>query len=362
MNTPVRAVAESLELLGIFPAFHTTNPGGIEVSGWLAWQAIQQACADRGFRAHALQIDLSSSALPSDPNSMILRSRSGAAMQVLRARSSPQTVLCWHVDLLRLVPLVRDAQRRVLFLHGVEVWDAPGWLKQRLYAGLDLVLANSAFTLQRARAAAPILTRVRAAVVPLGVGAPCTQTAPPEDPPAAVMLGRLDKTERYKGHAFVFEAWARVLERIPNARLWIIGAGDLRENLETTVRMLALSDHVTFFGRVDEPRKEQLLTRARCLLLPSSGEGFGLVYAEAMRLGRPSLVGIADAGREVVNPPEAGLAADPADPQALGEAIVRLLTPGAEWDGWSRRARTRHAELFTATAFQQRLLAALWPH
>jgi phosphatidylinositol alpha-1,6-mannosyltransferase len=175
------------------------------------------------------------------------------------------------------------------------------------------------------------------------------------------MIARLDKSERFKGHAAVLEAWARVLERVSNARLWIIGTGDLREDLEKTVRLLALSDHVTFFGRVDEARKEELLTRARCLLLPSSGEGFGLVYAEAMRLGRPSLVGVADAGREVVNPPEAGLAANPADPQGLSEAIVRLLTPGQEWDAWSRRARTRHAQLFTATAFQHRLLAALWP-
>ena len=365
MNTAARSarvLTDQLELLGIFPAFHTPNPGGIQVSGMLAWEAIQQACDARGANAHAVQIDLSNSAADAlDLNSTMMRSRPGAALQVLRARWSPQIVLCWHADLLRLLPLIRDAQRRVLFLHGIEVWDTPGWLKQRLYSGLDLILANSAFTLARARAAAPVLSRVRGIVVPLGVGDPCVKTPEPQDPPAAMMLGRLDRGERYKGHGPVLEGWARVLERIPNAQLWIVGEGDLRQELEESVRVLALSDHVTFFGRVDEARKNELLMKARCLLLPSRAEGFGIVYAEAMRLGRPSLVGVSDAGREVVNPPETGLAADQDDAQALGEAIVRLLTPGPEWDGWSQRARQRHADLYTAEAFQRRLVSALWP-
>ena len=362
-NAPAaRLRTEQLELLGLFPAFHTPNPGGIQVSGLLAWEAIQKACAERGGSAHAVQIDLSNTADAAlDEHSTMLRSRSGAALQVLRARWTPQIVLCWHADLLRLLPLIRDAQRRALFLHGIEVWDTPGWLKQRLYSGLDLVLSNSAFTLERARVAAPVLARVRGQVVPLGTGECCVETPPPQDPPAAVMLGRLDRGERYKGHGPVLDAWTRVLERVPNAQLWIIGEGDLRAELEESVRVLALSDHVTFFGRVDEVRKDELLTRARCLLLPSRAEGFGIVYAEAMRLGRPSLVGTSDAGREVVNPPEAGLAADPADPQALSEAITRLLTPGPEWESWSRRGRQRHAELYTAEAFQDRLVRALWP-
>jgi hypothetical protein len=72
-------------------------------------------------------------------------------------------------------------------------------------------------------------------------------------------------------------------------------------------------------------------------------------------------VGSDDAGREVVNPPECGLAAHPDHRDDLVESITRLLTPGAEWDAWSRNARQRHAEKFTALAFQQRLVRALWP-
>ncbi len=354
--------AGSLELLGLFPAFHVDNAGGIQVSGELAWDALVSACEANGQSAHALQVDLShSSHLEPDRHSTITHTRLNAALQVLRAGWSPKTILCWHADLLRLIPLIRGGERRVLFLHGIEAWQQPGWVKQRLLAGLELVLANSAFTLERARQAAPVLQRVRAEIVPLGIGTVRASPPPqPESPPAAIMIGRLEHGERYKGHEAVIEAWPQVLERVNDARLWIVGEGGLRTPLESQVNRLGLSRQVRFFGRVDDQVKDALLLDARCLLLPSRAEGFGLVYAEAMRAGRPSLVGEHDAGREVVNPPECGLAADPANGDALAASIVRLLTPGEEWDRWSQNAVKRYAERYTAAAFQHRLVRALW--
>lgn len=99
--------------------------------------------------------------------------------------------------------------------------------------------------------------------------------------------------------------------------------------------------------------------RCRCLALPSRGEGFGLVYLEAMRMGRPCLVSTLDAGREVVNPPEAGLAADPDDLRELTDAACELLNAGPQWERWSDQARRRYEATFTAEDFQNRLLAAL---
>ncbi|MEX2284611.1 MAG: glycosyltransferase family 4 protein, partial [Gemmatimonadota bacterium] len=293
--------AGPLELLGLFPAFHVDNAGGIQVSGELAWDAVVRACAADGKRAHALQVDLSHSAhAGADPHSTLAQTRLNAALQVLRARWSPNLILCWHADLIRLIPLVRGSDRRILFLHGIEAWQETGWVKQRLLGALDLILVNSAFTLERARRAAPVLQRVRAEIVPLGIGTPLgNPPGPPEVPSAAIMIGRLDHGERYKGHEAVIEAWPRVLERLPDARLWIVGDGGLRADLQSQVNALNLTGHITFFGRVDEQAKEALLLRSRCLLLPSRAEGFGLVYLEAMRAGRPSLVSVHDAGREV---------------------------------------------------------------
>ena len=125
------------------------------------------------------------------------------------------------------------------------------------------------------------------------------------------------------------------------------------------VQDVGLADRVHFFGKVSESRKQELLLRCHCLAMPSRGEGFGLVYLEAMRLGRPCLVSTLDAGREVVHPPEAGLAADPSNPLALADAICRLLTEGSDLQTLSLQARRRYDSYYTASHFQNRLLKAL---
>jgi phosphatidylinositol alpha-1,6-mannosyltransferase len=174
------------------------------------------------------------------------------------------------------------------------------------------------------------------------------------------MVGRLCADEGYKGHRQMIEAWSFVLERIPEAQLWIVGDGDLRPSLEDLARQHVPTGSVRFYGQVSEVEKEQLLARCSCLALPSRGEGFGLVYVEAMRMGRPCLVSDVDAGREVVNPPEAGLAVDPGDSRAIVDAVNRLLTTGTEWEQWSRCARSRYEEHFTREHFHQRLVATLF--
>jgi glycosyltransferase involved in cell wall biosynthesis len=343
-------------VLGLFPAFEVGNPGGIQVSGRSAWKALHGTL---GGRARAVQVDLTETP-PSgvlDDHTTLVGTRRGALWQVWRQRGRAETVLCWHLDLLPLAKLARG--KRVLFLHGIEAWRTSSWLQRGLQPRLQLLLANSEFTLNRALEAAPRWARLPSTIVPLGVNAPCPPGRPPDDPPTAIMIGRLDRNERYKGHDAVIASWPRIRERLPQARLLIVGDGDLRPELERRCRTQALDDGVRFLGRVAESDKEALLARARCLVMPSRAEGFGLVYAEAMRLGRPCLVSTSDAGREVVNPPECGLAADPNDAAALSSAIVALLTPGSGWEAMSAQARRRYAERYTEEAFQERLLAAL---
>jgi len=174
-----------------------------------------------------------------------------------------------------------------------------------------------------------------------------------------LMIGRMLVGERYKGHNEVLAVWPEVLARHPRAQLWIVGPGPLRQELERRVRGQGLERSVRIYGQVSEEAKQDMLKRCQCLALPSRGEGFGLVYLEAMRMGRPCLISTLDGGREVVNPPEAGLAADPENLSELTDAACRLLDVGAEWDEWSYRARRRYEEKFTAEHFQRRLLAAL---
>jgi phosphatidylinositol alpha-1,6-mannosyltransferase len=220
----------------------------------------------------------------------------------------------------------------------------------------DLLMPVSDYTWIRFAQANPAISTLPHITVHLGLGEPvaATDLLPPDDRPIALMISRLDKSERYKGHTEVIECWPEVRAQLSDAELWIVGDGGLRRQLER-----AAGQGIRFWGIVSEQRKSDLIARSRALLMPSRKEGFGLVYLEAMRMGRPSLVSIFDAGREVIEPPDAGLAVDPADRPALTEAVLRMLRPGDEWMGWSRRARARYEAHYTARAYHRRIVAAL---
>jgi len=288
------------------------------------------------------------------------RTKPEAIRRILGVSEKPRVVLVWHLGLLKLLPFLRARDARVVvFLHGIEAWRVQDLFTRQLLRRVNLFLANSAHTYARFLEFAPEARTIPHQIIPLGVGAPDYETSTPQDPPSALVLSRLERAEDYKGHRELIAAWRGVRAQIPGATLWIAGDGNLRGELETLARTHDVQNVVHFWGRVSESQKKELLQACRCLAMPSRGEGFGLVYPEAMRAGRPCLVSDCDGGREAVHPPEAGLEVNPTDTPAVTEALVRLLGSGPEWAGWSERARARYEANFTAARFQQRLITAL---
>jgi phosphatidylinositol alpha-1,6-mannosyltransferase len=346
-------------VLGLFSG--CTAPGGIQASGRLAWEAITSA--DEGLFGRPAMFCYGDRG-PDQPtltDAIHIPSRARAVMAALRRRWRADLVLVWHVQRLRLLPFFRLPNARiVVFLHGIEAWRPQPLIERRLLRHVGLFLTNSEFTWRRFLEHNPECAAASHLTVPLGIGSPPPLSPPPPStPPAALMLGRLARDEDYKGHREMLAAWPLVQQRIPHAELWIAGEGDLRPELERVAADLGLGRAVRFLGRVSEQEKQALIEQSHCMTLPSRGEGFGLVYAEAMRLGRPCLVSSVDAGREVVDPPRCGLAVDPSDQPALVDATCRLLSDGPEWQEWSRLARQRYERHLTVEHFQQRLVSAL---
>jgi phosphatidylinositol alpha-1,6-mannosyltransferase len=333
------------ELVGVFPALEPL--GGVQASGREAWQGIVDHLG--GQRVHLLAYGSGDGKIR-------------AALAALTKRHRAGTLLVWHLNLMKLAPLVAGAGVRVVvFLHGIEAWRRQDRLTRWALGRVNLFLSNSDHTWERFVASNGQFSGAVHRTVHLGAGTPADTPAPsPGSPPAALMLGRMLRSEDYKGHRQMIEIWPQVLAMAPGAELWIAGDGDLRPELEQLARARGLEGRVRFWGEVSEEQKVRLIAQSRCLAMPSRGEGFGLVYLEAMRLGRPCLVGDGDAGREVVNPPHAGLAADPEDQQQLIQAVCRLLRAGDEWQHWSRAARSRYEGRFTAQHFRQRMNAALF--
>ncbi len=149
-------------------------------------------------------------------------------------------------------------------------------------------------------------------------------------PEAAQLVGVVARLEAEKGHPTLLCAWPRVVRRVPNARLLVVGEGSRREDLEAQAAALGLAERVVFTGRRDDvPAVTAALDVA---VLPSYREAQGLTILEAMALSRPVVATAVGGIPEVIEDGRTGLLVPPHDPEALAAAITRLLTDHAYAD------------------------------
>ncbi|HEV7670159.1 MAG TPA: glycosyltransferase family 4 protein [Thermoanaerobaculia bacterium] len=246
----------------------------------------------------------------------------------------------------------------LLCLLGIEAWRPLSSTRQRALDGATIRLAISRYTLARAREIHPGLS---AEILPLALE---------ERPPTgvadralldrvgdgfALIAGRMDASERYKGHDALLEA----LLRVPEARLVIAGGGNDRSRLEAKAAALGLVDRVLFTGFVTETTLAALYDRSALLAMPSRGEGFGLVYLEAMRAGRPCLAARGSAADEVVLDGETGRLVDPDDRDELATALAHLLDSPETALRMGAAGKIRWQREFGYPRFQDRLAGHL---
>ncbi len=334
--------------------------GGIQYAGRLFVRAMGDIFPDCCVRVVSI-LD-QSGPLETASGTCEIRGGAGSRFQAVRIgyselrRSDWDLVVLGHVNLAPLLLFHRPVLVPVTgWIYGVEAWHPLGAARRRGMQRLDQALYISRHTQQAAWQANPWLVRVPAAVCHLGLGAE-TETrqsdrAPPMEGEFALMIGRMASGERYKGHEEMIRVWPRLASLRPDLPLMIIGNGDDRPRLEHLARELGAD--VRFLGAVDDAARDACLAACRAFCLPSRGEGFGLVYLEAMRQGKPVLAGAGDAGPEVVADHVTGRTVDPTAEDELLGGLVEVLGPKAELMG--QAGRERFQEGFSYQAFVERL-------
>lgn len=115
--------------------------------------------------------------------------------------------------------------------------------------------------------------------------------------------------------------------QIPTSiRYLIVGDGDDRARLEKLSEELGVADLVTFADRVPPPELADHYRLCDLFAMPSTGEGFGIVFLEALACGKPVLAGNRDAAADPLLDGELGVLVDPDNPQQLASAIVQILS------------------------------------
>jgi glycosyltransferase involved in cell wall biosynthesis len=184
------------------------------------------------------------------------------------------------------------------------------------------------------------------------------------DPLIVLTVGRLAASEQYKGHDIMLDSWTTVRKKIPNAVYCIIGDGDDRARLEARAQKLGLTDSVRFIGAVSGLELHDWYHRCRVFAMPARteldsqtprGEGFGIVFLEAMAHGKPVLGPRNGAPSEFIRSGEHGLLVDPTDPSVVANALVALLGDKDQANRMGQAARAWVIQEYSEDRFRQRL-------
>jgi glycosyltransferase involved in cell wall biosynthesis len=125
-----------------------------------------------------------------------------------------------------------------------------------------------------------------------------------------------------KGHIVLLRAFAEAKREHPGLELEIAGRGPLEPALKALAQELGIADSVRFLGHVSPI--QGAIERAQVVVVPSMGEGFGMVALEAMERARPVIAAAIGGLGELVQDGETGLLVPAGEAAPLRDAILRL--------------------------------------
>ena len=287
-------------------------------------------------------------------------------------RERPDFIFATHPHFMKaLAPLTRLGIPCLTAAHGIETWGLMGGRFGAALRQATGILPVSAFTRDVIHREAQV-PMSRTCVVPDTFReenyAPGPKSAAllqryglKPDQPVILTIGRLSASERYKGQDQVLLAMPSLVRELTDLHYIIGGRGDDEPRLRQLCIELGLEKHVTFTGFIPEAELADHYRLADFYVMPSSGEGFGIVYLESLACGRPCLVGDVDASPEAIDHGRLGFIVPPRDPAQIAAAILSFFRRQHD-KPWLHEPETLHREvvkLYGQQAFKKSLEYAL---
>jgi phosphatidyl-myo-inositol dimannoside synthase len=257
------------------------------------------------------------------------------ALSKLPATGRVDVIYCGHINMMPVAVLLARLSGASLWLqiHGIDAWEQPSRLIQWSVSQADLVTAVSRYTRRRFLSWASVAPE-KIKVLPNTIHdrfSPGPKSLALLDrfslhgKKVLLTVSRLAASERYKGHDRVINALPRVLAICPDARYLVVGDGDDRPRLEDLAHRKGVADKVIFAGHVAEDELVDHFRLGDVFVMPSSGEGFGIVYLQAAACGTQLIAGKIDGSVDALADGALGRLVDPHDEHALADAIADAL-------------------------------------
>jgi len=362
-------------LIGLFPELD--GPGGVQRAGRHLASVLTEFAASRGIECRILSLndgpelkrlavagrEIAFTGSERAKGRFLSAAIRAARRPVAKGKSKTKIVVAGHANLAPVVRAMKFATPRlksIICTHGVEVWEPLTRLRRMALRRADVVLAPSRYTADQVAAVQRVATE-KIRVLPWALD-PQFETLAPNAAKAAVpanfpegqvvlTVGRWRTDERYKGMDTLITALPRLMSRWPELQLAAVGDGDDREWLQDLAEENGVGMHVHFLSGLSYEELAACYAHCEIFALPSKGEGFGLVYLEAMACGKPVIGGAHGGAPEVIEDGKTGYLVQHGDAVQLATAIETLLADPDLRKEMGRRGKQRAENQFRFSAF-----------
>ncbi len=181
------------------------------------------------------------------------------------------------------------------------------------------------------------------------------------DQPVILTVARLSRRERYKGYDQVMKALPEIRRHLPTVHYILVGQGCDRPRIEEMIADLDIQDCVTLAGFVSDDELCDHYNLCDVFAMPSKGEGFGIVYLEALACGKPTVGGNQDGAIDALCHGELGILVNPDDVDEIAYVLTEILQGKSSHPilYQPETLRQRVNEIYGFKSFQANLLALL---
>jgi phosphatidyl-myo-inositol dimannoside synthase len=315
------------------------------------------------------------------------RMRFVARVLRLAVKGRIDVALVGHVNYAPLGWLLKKLHPKMRYgvmAHGVDVWSRLPWLKRHALQRADFITSVSEYTKAKLIDVNGVCP-TRVYNLPNAIGSSGSDQTRLEDQEPERISGsdeqeseqvtngtvllsvcRFDASERYKGVDTVIKVLPAVIHRFPDLQYIVVGSGTDLDRHKQLAAERGLTDRVRFLGSISDTKLRACYAACNVFVLPSSSEGFGIVYLEAMRYAKPVIAANSGGAPEVVKDRETGLLVEYGDVNQTAAAIAALCSDAALRKKLGDAGRKRLENNYTFAHFKQRLheiiLAELPPH
>jgi glycosyltransferase involved in cell wall biosynthesis len=249
----------------------------------------------------------------------------------------PNLILTTHLNFAPLAHWLKNVTRTPYWAvaHGVDAWNIQNLSRKQALHHADRVLAVSHYTRNRLLQEQN-LDPSKVVVLPNTFDAHRFKVAPKpqhllkryhlnHEQPVILTVARLDSTERYKGYDQILLALPEIRCHVPNVQYLIIGKGTDHSRIEQIIEHYQLEDCVTLAGFIPDEELCDHYNLCDVFAMPSKGEGFGIVFLEALACGKPALGGDCDGALDALDGGNLGVLVNPDNIDVIAQKLIQIL-------------------------------------